>query len=164
VRPRPQAHRGRTTAIAGTSPWGELRRRFAGTTTPACYPFGEACGLAGRETERTGCMPACKAPSRLCATNEKPTLKMAPKPLKGRLSTLPGHRQRSGSDDSEQWEVVNEEPPIYDLCEHKWRMVRLRSQTGQLSAGLQCTRCGDVERVTDRQLRSHGSVSYRASQ
>lgn len=63
----------------------------------------------------------------------------------------------------DQWTVVTSAELAAQVTGHRWRMVTLRNRAGQLSAGLQCVDCDLVERVTDRQLRSHGTSSRRDS-
>jgi len=75
---------------------------------------------------------------------------------------MPDTGKDSGKDAPDQWSVVQEEPPMFDLCQHVYRIVRLRNQAGKLSSGVQCIRCGDVERVTDRQWASRGAIHYGA--
>lgn len=64
---------------------------------------------------------------------------------------------------SDQWTVVTSAELAAQLKGHRWRMVTLRNRAGQLSAGLQCEHCDQVERLTDRELRAHGNSSRRDS-
>ena len=64
----------------------------------------------------------------------------------------------SGSDDSEQWEVVNDQPVLYFEHPHIWKVVRLRNRAGQLSGGLWCQGCGRVQAFTKTQLTAFGST------
>ena len=77
---------------------------------------------------------------------------------------MPDQRQGSVSPRLEQWTVVD--PPITRSPghTHRFRLVTLRSNLGRFSPGMFCPDCQLVERLTDRQLASHGRRVERSKQ
>ena len=73
----------------------------------------------------------------------------------------PTQHQSSGSDDSEQWSVVERDDGLSEFP-HNWQMVKLRSaRSGKLSAGLRCLDCGRIERIRPGQIGAGGASPWR---
>ena len=76
---------------------------------------------------------------------------------------MPERSQGSRSSSEEQWEIIDGVRIAVENEAHVWRWVMLQSNRGQRSAGLQCLDCGLIERLSERQLRSHGQRIERSN-